>query len=548
MNKLNIGKLSAGDLEASLRFAIRNIVNYGDTDIFPFPLETRIFSDCEDEVVKLFKKINNSFQDALNTCPPLNVDCCSTVGYYGFRWATQIDPMWNAYFLGLVISLATKIESQRLPGNYVYSYRINLDCESYSLYSQEINWRKFQKDSLDLCEKDSQIQYVVVCDIADFYTRIYHHRLENALDRIDPHKNVSSKIKSLAQYFSGTNSYGLPVGGAASRILSELVLDSVDHILKLHRINFKRYVDDYVIFCNSKEDAHSVLAFLSRKLMENEGLTLQKHKTNIMSKEEFVNITRAKLKGVDEDEKSPMKAKFMSLPIKYDPYSPNADEQYDEIKKSLSGFDLLGMLTSELQKSKIDQTFSRQLIRAFAVTDESRLSNAFHVICNSINDLYPIYTTIMQVAISNWEKMNENAKESIRTTFRNLVSEESFILKTDINVAYLIKLLAREHSAENEEILIIFYKGYYDSVLIRELVTQVMTKWSVHYWLSDIKKTFSTMDARQRRVFIIASYFLGDEGKHWRDHNKQNFNSVELLYRDWAADRANKTKDLEMAL
>lgn len=400
MAKLNKNKLENGDLDTSIRFAIRNIVKFGDTDIFPFPLETRMLDDFEDRVLELFQSVHSDFNKSMNTFPPLNVDCCSTVGYYGFRWATQIDPMWNVYFLGLVVSLAAQIESQRLSEDYVYSYRISLDAEKYSLYSGEINWRKFQSDSLDFCEENEKVEHVVVCDIADFYTRIYHHRLENALDRLDPGKNISSKIKGLVQYFSGTNSYGLPVGGAASRMLSELVLDSVDRILKFNRIYFKRYVDDYVIFCESREDAHSALAFLSRKLMENEGLTLQKHKTNIMSKEEFVNITRAKLKGVDEDEKSPMKAKFMSLPIRYDPYSPNADEQYEEIKSSLSGFDLLGMLTSELQKSKINQSFSRQLIKAFAVTDDKKLSSAFQVISNNFNELYPIYTTIMQVAIT----------------------------------------------------------------------------------------------------------------------------------------------------
>lgn len=56
--------------------------------------------------------------------------------------------------------------------------------------------------------------------------------------------------------------------------------------------------------------------------------------------------------GNDEDEESPMKAKFMSLPIRFDPYSANAIEEYEEIKESLKDFDLLAMLSSELQKSK----------------------------------------------------------------------------------------------------------------------------------------------------------------------------------------------------
>lgn len=545
--EVKLDKIKAGDLPQSLAFAARNVVNFGDTDIFPYTFESRLLQDAEKEVIGFFREVDKDLEAAMNSFPPLNINCCSTVGYYGYRWATQIDPLWNVYFLGLVLSLSSKIENQRLPANYVYSYRIDVNAEKCSIYDLNVNWRKFQQDSLDLCSESEAIHNVVVCDIADFYTRIYHHRLENALYRIDEHKTTTKKIMSLAQNFSGTTSYGLPVGGAASRILSELVLDSVDRLLKVNNIKFKRFVDDYVLFCASKENAHSALAFLSRKLMENEGLTLQKHKTNIMSKEEFVNVTKARLQGVDEDEGSPMKAKFMSLPIRYDPYSANADEQYEAVKESLKGFDLQGMLTSELQKSKIDQSFSRQLIRALSASSDDELSASFKVIAHSLNELYPIYTTIMQVVISNWFRLDEDSKQEVRDAVRSLISNESFMLKTDINVAYLVKLISRDRNAENEAILSQLYGQYSDSVLVRHLVTQVMAKWGVHYWLSDQKKAFPTMNARQRRTFIVASYFLGDEGSHWRQHNKKNFNDLEVLYRDWAAARV-ATNDLADAL
>ena len=37
------------------------------------------------------------------------------VGYTSFRWVTQIDPIWNAYLLGLVLSIAPAIEAERIP-------------------------------------------------------------------------------------------------------------------------------------------------------------------------------------------------------------------------------------------------------------------------------------------------------------------------------------------------------------------------------------------------------------------------------------------------
>ncbi|MBA4109364.1 MAG: RNA-dependent DNA polymerase [Leptothrix sp. (in: Bacteria)] len=517
--------------------AINNIVKYGDTDIFPFPYETRLFDDMTDEVAISLVETHTHFEARLIEAPPVNISTFSTLGYTGYRWSTQIDPYWNAYFLGVTLSLAEKIEQARLSPSSVYSYRFKPDNRESSLFDKSVTWRNFQQDSLDYCRSNDQIKFVVTCDIADFYTRIYHHRLENALDRIDRSKATSSKIKKLIQHFSGTNSYGLPVGGAASRILAELALDSVDRILFINGIEFKRYVDDFAVFCTSREHAHSSLTFISRKLMENEGLTLQKHKTSIMSKEEFVSLTEARLRGFDEDEGSPMKAKFMSLPIRYDPYSANATEQYQEIKKSLADFDLLGMLSSELQKSKINQPFTKQLVRAFAAADDKILSGAFKIIFNNILELYPIFTTILQVAITHWGRIDADTRHVIRNSVIRLLRDDSFILKTELNLAYTVRLLSQENTVENQTLLADVYQRNSSSILLTSLITQVMGKWEVHFWLSDLRRTFATMNPWQRRIFLVCSYLLGDEGTHWVQHNKARFNFIESLYRDWAGKR-----------
>jgi len=317
--------------------------------------------------------------------------------------------------------------------------------------------------------------------------------------------------------------------------------------LIINKVRYKRYVDDFVIFCETKEDAHSVLTLISRKLMENEGLTLQKHKTNILSKDEFTSLTQSKLYGLDEDEGAPMKAKFMSLPIRFDPYSQNAAEQYEEIKDSLNDFDLLGMLGNELQKSKINQPFSKQLVRAFAAVDDTTLSNAFNVIFDSISELYPIFSTIIQVATTNWIRFDDPTKQLIRNKIIDLVRNDSFILKTELNLAYVVKLFAKEDSVESQTVLTEIHKSNPDSILITLVVTQAMAKWNTHYWLSELRRNFPTMTPWQRRLFIVSSYLLGDEGKHWLTHNKANFNFIDHMYREWGALRK-ESRNLEDAL
>ncbi|HHN8581117.1 RNA-directed DNA polymerase [Providencia vermicola] len=533
----NTFKYKKNDLESAFALAIKNIINFGDTDIFPYPYETRMFDDLFEQILVALKETHKNFSEHINECPPINISTCSTVGYNGYRWATQIDPYWNAYFLGIILSIASEIEENRVDENCVYSYRFAPDFTSGSLFCKKITWRKFQEDSLELAKSDDNINYIVTCDIADFYTRIYHHRLENALDRIDPHKNISSKIKKMMQIFSGTNSYGLPVGGPASRILAELALDSLDHLLLINSIKFKRYVDDFIIFCNTKEDAHSILTLLSKKLMENEGLTLQKHKTNILSKDEFISLTQSKLLGSSDDIGSPVKAKFMSLPIRYDPYSQNANEQYEEIKESLKEFDLLGMLSDELQKSKINQPFTKQLVKSLSMTSDKVLSDAFKVMFNSINELYPIFNTIIQVAISSWQRFDLETKNIINAKIIELINSDSFILKIELNLSFIIKLLSKENTVENQIILIDLYKSNSDSILINLLITQAMAKWNIFYWLSELRRNFPTMSSWQRRLFIVSSYLLGDEGKHWQEHNKEKFSFIDKLYKSWGAKR-----------
>ena len=55
------------------------------------------------------------------------------------------------------------------------------------------------------------------------------------------------------------------------------------------------------------------------------------------------------------------------------------------------------------------------------------------------------------------------------------------------------------------------------------------------YFISDLKSHFPQMQYWQRRMFIIGSHILKDEGSHWRENNKGNFTEIEKIIKDWAA-------------
>jgi hypothetical protein len=238
--------------------AIQNITKFGDTDIFPFPIENHILFDKQKEAVDLLMDMNQNFTERLAQFPPTNTNALAPVSYTGFRWATQLDPLWNAYFLGLVLSISKEIEEARLPtkDKVSFSYRINSDIQSPELFDTSFNWRAFMDHSL---EKAKQTNFIVTCDISEFYPRLNHHRLDNVLRQLGLKGDQPAKIMAFLKDFSNTYSFGLPVGGPAARILSELLLDQVDRLLRTHGIEFCRFADDFHLFADSYENAFKAL-------------------------------------------------------------------------------------------------------------------------------------------------------------------------------------------------------------------------------------------------------------------------------------------------
>ena len=62
-----------------------------------------IFYDKRKEIIEYIVNIHENFKNFQSKFPPININTCSPIGTTGFRWATLIDPIWNVYFLSLVI-------------------------------------------------------------------------------------------------------------------------------------------------------------------------------------------------------------------------------------------------------------------------------------------------------------------------------------------------------------------------------------------------------------------------------------------------------------
>lgn len=522
-------------MNQSILRAIENISKFGDTDIFPLEFERHIFSDRPGEVIALLEDRDKNFDDVISATPPIFERTLVPVGYTGFRWATYIEPFWNAYYLSLVLEMADGIESQRIPvaDQKVFSYRYDYDSKTAKLFA-DVTWLDYRRRAKQIAQNHD---FVAITDIADFYPRIYHHRIDNALRRIPGIENTRKKIMKLLAAFSTRDSYGLPVGGPASRILAELALNDVDRQLETRRIDFCRYADDYTIGASSKDDAYRALVILAAKL-SHEGLTLQKHKTRVLTKEEYLETLALTDPAEEPDTARSPEDRLLSISVRFDPYSPNAAEEYENLKAALQKIDIVGILGREVAKAAIDQTVARQAISAVAVLDPQQKDGAVRTLLDPENILVlaPVFISVMRLVREVYDDLPDNSQAYVDNFMERLYDGSSYLLSVDVNVAYYVRAMAKRFTLRKQQILIdVFEKSR--SQLVRRQVFLCMLAYGALFWLREQKSEFNKLGELERRAFILGSYLLHDEGRHWRDSASRGFNAEQVLLQKWFSSR-----------
>jgi hypothetical protein len=520
------------NMRPSFLTAIANISTWGDTDVFPLSFEGHVLHDGPDAIADVLQDIHDNFDVQLAGNGPVNESTLALVGYTGFRWATQLDPIWNAYLLALVLSIGEHIEAARLPATRrtVFSYRYLPDPSTHRLFADGA-WQDFKDRSLELAESS---EFVLTCDVADFYARIYHHRLENSLNLLGIVDNTPSRIMRLLGSFSGTASYGLPVGGPAARLLSELLLNRTDRLLVADGIAFVRFADDYHVFAPTRAAAYDALRHISEVLLRNEGLTLQKGKTRIMTRAEFRGSSLFEDRVLPEA--TPYRA-FLAISLRFDPYSPTRIADYEALRAEVERFDITGMLARELQKSRVNPALTRRLLQSLRFLSPSSRDSAVLSLLDNLDVLAPLIPQVFRTIRDVFPELADSAKTEISERLLRLIRDGHYLLRIELNLSYALRVIALRRSDDAETLLASLYDSQVANFVKRDIVL-IMAQWRAAYWISDKKHQFGRVHPWIKRALLVSSYILGDEGRHWRRAIKPGLPKFELAILEWAKARA----------
>jgi len=260
-------KLSEAELDAG-----HDAINFhGYSTLIPTPPE---WETVTANWIKIRKQISEIDLD--NYKPHLPMRIYAPKNRFNIRALTLLHPQDIIIYTALVLIVRDDLESEREPvkNKTVFSYRAPAGIKN-KLYKTEnafSRYRDRQKQRASL----KRSKYVAIADIADFFPRIYQHRLINIIQsaaKSTHAEDVARILEKLLSNLAGGTSYGIPVGPFASRVLGEAVLIDVDAALASKEFDFVRWVDDFSIFTKSDQEAQYALFYLASWLFDKHGLT-----------------------------------------------------------------------------------------------------------------------------------------------------------------------------------------------------------------------------------------------------------------------------------
>ncbi|WP_316196741.1 RNA-directed DNA polymerase [Bradyrhizobium sp. SZCCHNS3053] len=507
--------------KASIERAIDHFVMYGDTDVFPHPIETAFLIEKKNEIAAELSVLDlDGFE------PAQSIETIAPKSRWGFRIVHQLPLLETILYTAAAIEIGSDIENIKRPiGEFgPFGYRFDGAGKDGSLFVSDRSykhWLAWQRDQLERAE----YSHVVATDIADFYQRIYFHRIENILDVATQQKGVKAFIEKLIKRIRGKQSYGIPVGGSASRVIAEATLTDADNALANEEFVFTRFVDDYRIFLTKDQAPYVALAFLAEHLATNEGLSLNAQKTKVWTVAEFRQVLDCQEDDVfDKAERVAIEALSQSLYF---------DEEPDpaEIEK-IRALNLVEMLEEELANDVWDFGQIRLIFRGLRLTADV---DALKVIIDRLDILLPFVKEVV-LFVDALHKANEVLGDDTAKKVLKFLQAGAATSVPTIQV-WLLELFVRSCFKIDHKTLARTVTGHTltqrHSFIVRGLNDDVN-------FFRKNKTRFEELNGFEKHHFMIGATCLPkDEFSNWIGAVKPNLHRpLDARFCDWVKSRA----------
>lgn len=511
--------------ETSYRWSIKHLLKESDTDLFPRPLELKVIQEKEEDLIKDLVDIDISsykWNAARRFLVPKD--------NLSYRNATQLHQIDSIVLGAILYEFGNLIESKRLPEDIVFSYRFKPLLDG-TMYANKSAWENFWtscRDEIGYADDeghfvfDGTYNYVVTCDISDFYNQIYLHTIENQLVDCGIPNQVQKRIAELIKGLNMSTSRGIPIGPHACHLLAEMSLIPVDQNLTLQGVHFLRYVDDFVFFCKDEKEARRRVLQLAEILDKEQRLTLQRQKTKIFTAEEFLEYTNKQLL---EEPHYDTEHEIIEIIREYtggNAYTRiSLSEIDDEDLAILSESNIVALLEEYLEAQNFEKLrwIYRRLSQVgiphaidFSINNFERLIPALNDMCLYINSCAENYK-------SDWKIIGEHVL---------MLLEDDIVINNQFYQISLLNLFVYNKALNHIDQLIELFKNANEDIKRKILLA------SIHYpnasWINQLKEEQKRFSEWTLRAYLIATKSLPPDQKKFLHGNiRETLKSNQIL-------------------
>jgi hypothetical protein len=430
------------------------------------------------------------------------------------RRVALLHPFDLILYTALVLSLRDGITASRLQPheNRVFSYRADGATDGV-LYNDEPNYRQFREAIVTRVEKATDV-YVGATDIADFYSRIYQHRLVNALQAAcgnARHDHIRVLEKMMLR-LSENVSYGIPIGPRASRLLGEAILIDVDSTLVSFGIDFVRFTDDYLIFASNPEDAEFGIRVLGETLFMHHGLTLQTAKTHIVKGAEYV-----KQHLMAHTQKEEEHRKLLDIVGDYDE-SVSYEDMDEEERREIDAMNLSGMLTEALAA---DHTVDFREV-SFILGRLSALEKPglIHIVLSNLDRLAPVAHSVAAFFRRFREMEKATRDESAQALLNPILRSNKYA--SQYYVVWILSIFANSSDWDHADMLLKIFRET-SSDTVRRFAALALAASGTRAQAIHVKQYLQSASSLSRTAMMLATAKMGeDERKYLRQSLRLN--------------------------
>ncbi|MEW9924541.1 RNA-directed DNA polymerase [Clostridium butyricum] len=511
--------------DKAINLAIDNVIKEGLTDIFDRPFELEFLNndgfrkEVFSEVLTSLKEYNLS-NLKIN---PLEYVLMPKKELFDFRRCALVNPLDTIKYTALILLVADEIEKKRISvkRKRVFSYRFK--PENGYLFDKNYNYSSY-KNYVDNKIRQDKVKILIECDISNFYDRLNLHRLESILRSIDEiDDRIVNLINQLLLFWANRDSYGLPVGGNASRILAEASLIEVDNYLISKGVQFARFVDDYRIFAPNASVGNKWLSMLVNKLSR-EGLFLNTRKTIFKDVSDIHKENNSKEKDIKMKEEN-QNVQPMSVISSYSGIIPrkfreSSEAEIEEIRKTIDVNKVYNLIS---KSTVIDPKYFKLLIKTIIYQEKYELLTNIPKILESSPQFIPYVTDVL---IKYKDNIPDEIAVDLRDKFSKWFKENEL---PEYILVYIAKLIGEEKYRNIEAIFDAFVNlkrnsgSYIGRVLLEELEGNISRGRVL-----EIKEYYSRSNSWEKRAIteIIYKDLAEGENRPWLKNIEINSNDI----------------------